>query len=243
MFKCHTHKSCHGCCQAVDRRNFLKNCGAAMVAAAGSLTSFAACASEKDQTRIRVAAVFLMSMNTREIWPYPGFDTKNRQRDVLTRLREGCPEIELVPVAVEKASDMQKVIALKDRVEGYLVYTMTLVWSHRKEVVDIAGLGKPTVVADEFLGGSGVFLTGYGELYDRKIPVVAVSTTRLSDLVLVVQQFANVRKPGTTPARFAQQCEQVYRGSFPADGELKCVGDPVALTNIHKCVERFHRSR
>ncbi|GAH71093.1 unnamed protein product [marine sediment metagenome] len=102
-----------------------------MVAAAGSLTSFATYAAEKEHTKVRVAAVFLMSMNTREIWPYPGFDTKNRQREVLARLREGCPEIELVPVTVENASDMQKVIALKDRVDGYLVYTMTLVWSHR----------------------------------------------------------------------------------------------------------------
>jgi len=243
MCKCHTHRSCHGCCQAVDRRHFLKNCGAVVVAAAGSLKSFAAYASETDETKTRVAAVFLMSMNTREIWPYPDFDTKNRQREVLARLREGCPRIEIVPVTVENASDMQKVIALRDKVDGYLIYTMTLVWRHRKEVVDIARLGKPTVVADEFLGGSGVFLTGYGEIYDRKIPVAAVSTTRLSDLVLVVQQFADVRKAGATPASFTQQCEQVYRGSFPADGELRCVGDPVVLTDIHKCVERFNRSR
>ena len=242
MFKCHTHRSCHGCCHTVDRRNFLKNCGTAMVAAAGSLTSFAAGASEKDPTRIRVAAVFLMSMNTREIWPYPDFDTQGRQREVLTRLMDGCPEIEFVPMTVENASDLQKVIALKDKVDGYLIYTMTLVWRHRKEVVDIAGLGKPTVVADEFLGGSGVFLTGYSEICDRKIPAVAVSTTRLRDLILVVRQFADVRKPGTTPARFAQQCEQIYRRSYPAEGELKCAGDSVALTGIQKCIDRFNRS-
>ena len=243
MFKCHTHRLCHGCCQTVNRRSFLKNCGAAMAAAAGSLTSFAACASGGDKSRIRVAAVFLMSMNTREIWPYPGFDTKNRQREVLIRLRQGCPEIEFVPVTVESASDIQKAIALKDKVDGYLVYTMTLVWRHRKEVVDIAGLGKPTVVADEFLGGSGVFMTGYSEICDRRIPAVAVSSTRLSDLVMVVRQFANVHKPGSTPARFARQCEQVYRESFPADGESKCVSDPVTLTDIRKCIERFQRSR
>jgi L-fucose isomerase-like protein len=138
---------------------------------------------------------------------------------------------------------MQKAIALKDRVDGYLVYTMTLVWRHRKEVVDIARLGKPMIVVDEFLGGSGVFMTGYSEIYDRKLPAVAVSTTRLSDLIPVVQQFANVRKPGITPARFAQQCEQVYRASFPSRGELKCVRDAVALTDIQKCVGRFQRSR
>ena len=126
MFKCHTNRSCHGCCQAVDRRNFLKNCGIAVVATTGSLTSFAVCASEKDRTRIRIAAVFLMSMNTREIWPYPGFDTQNRQREVLTRLTEGCPEIEFVPMTVENASDLQKVVALKEKVDGYLVYTMII---------------------------------------------------------------------------------------------------------------------
>ncbi len=164
MFQCQPHRCFHGCCHPVDRRHFLKGCGAAVVAAAGSLTSFAAMAAEKEHTKARVAAVFLMSMNTREIWPYPDFDTKGRQREVLARIREGCPKIEFVPVTVENAADMQKVVALKNKVDGYLVYTMTLDWNHRKQVVDIAGLGKPMVVADEFLGGSGVFLTGYGAL-------------------------------------------------------------------------------
>ncbi|MDH4240712.1 MAG: twin-arginine translocation signal domain-containing protein, partial [Phycisphaerae bacterium] len=242
MFQCQPHRCCHGCCHPVDRRHFLKGCGAAVVAAAGSLTSFAARAAEKDHTRARIAAVFLMSMNTREIWPYPGFDTKGRQREVLSRLRKGCPKIEFVPVTVENPADMQKLTALDSTVDGYLVYTMTLDWNHRAQVVNIAALGKPTVVADEFLGGSGVFLTAYGELYDRKVPVVAVSTTRLTDLVPVVQQFVNVRKRGATLARFAQHCEQIYRTSFQAEGRLKCVDDPVPLTDINKCVERLRRS-
>ncbi|MHC4084790.1 MAG: twin-arginine translocation signal domain-containing protein [Planctomycetota bacterium] len=242
MFQCQPQGCCHGCCHPVDRRHFLKRCGAAAVAAAGSLTSFAAIAAEKEHTKARIAAVFLMSMNTREIWPYPDFDTKARQREVLARLREGCPKIELVPVTVENAADMKKVVALKNKVDGYLVYTMTLDWNHRKQVVDIAGLGKPTLVADEFLGGSGVFLTGYGALYDSKIPAAAVSSTRLSDLIMVVQKFEKVHKQGTTPAQFAQQCEQIYRRSFQAEGKSKCLDDPVPLTDIHKCVERFRRS-
>lgn len=242
MFKCQPYRSCHSCCHTVDRRRFLKDCGAAVAAAAGSLTSFAAYAAEKGHTKPRVAAVFLMSMNTREIWPYPGFDTKGRQREVFARLREGCSEIELVLVTVENAADMQKVTALKDKIDGCLVYTMTLDWNHRRQVVDIAGLGKPLVVADEFLGGCGVFLTGYSELYDLNIPAAAVSTTRLSDLVPVMRQFANVRKPGTTPAQFAQQCEQIYRKSFREGGKLKCINDPVSLTDIGKCVERLRRS-
>jgi len=199
-------------------------------------------ASEGDQGRARVAAVFLMSMDTREIWPYPEFNTKHRQQELLIQLRRGCPRIEFVPVTVESAADMQKATALKDWVDGYLVYTMTLVWRHRQELVEIARLGKPTVVADEFLGGSGVFLTGYSDIYDRNLPAVAVSTTRLSDLVPVVQQFTRAREPGMTPARFAQHCTQIYRKSFPTPGPLKCVDDPVTLTDISKCIEQFKRS-
>ncbi len=242
MFQCQPQTYCHGCCHPVDRRHFLKRFGAAAVAAAGSLTPFAAIAAEKERTKTRVAAVFLMSMNTREIWPYPNFDTKARQREVLALLREGCPKIEFVPVTVENAADMQKVAALQTTVHGYLVYTMTLDWNHRKQVVDIAVLGKPTVVADEFLGGSGVFLTAYGALHDRKIPAVAVSTTRLSDLIPVVQQFVNVRKRGATLDKFAQHCEQIYRTSFKKEDKSKCLDDPVPLTDIKKCVDRLRRS-
>jgi L-fucose isomerase-like protein len=181
-------------------------------------------------------------MNTREIWPYPDFDTKARQREVLALLRKGCPKIEFIPLTVENAADMQKVTALKSKVDGYFIYTMTLDWNHRGQVVDIAALGKPTVVADEFLGGSGVFLTAYGALHDRKIPAVAVSTTRLSDLVPVVQQFGNTRRRGATLARFAHHCRQIYRTSFQKEGTLKCADDPVPLTDITKCVERLRQS-
>ena len=243
MCRCHIQQSCQGCGQAIDRRHFLKNCGAALVAGTGSLASITAYGSDRGQGGVRVAAVFLMSMDTHEIWPSPNFNTKGRQQEVLTRLRQGCPTIEFVPVTVENASDMQKVSALQDKVDGYLVYTMTLVWRHRQEVVDIARRGKPTVVADEFLGGSGVFLTGYSDVYDRNLPAVTVSTTRLSDLVSVVQQFKHARKPGMTPARFAQQCEQIYRGFFPAQDSLKWLDDPVTLTDVGKCIEQFNRSR
>ena len=178
MCRCHMHGRCRASSQNLDRRHFLKGCSAALLAGAGSLKTVAAQAPDRDQVRARVAAVFLMSMDTREIWPYPDYNTKGRQQEVLIQLRRGCPQIELVPVTVERAADMQRVSALKDRVDGFLVYTMTLVWRHRQELVDIVQLGKPTVVVDEFLGGSGVFLTGYSDICDRNLPAAAVSTNK-----------------------------------------------------------------
>jgi len=242
MCQCHAPRSCHGCHKAIDRRRFLKDFGVAAATTVGGLTSFTKAANDKTK-EIRIGTVFLANINIREIWPYPGFDTKARRQEILTLLNKECPEIEFISITIENTEDIQKAIALKDTVDGYLVYAMTLDWALRKPIVDIGNLGKPMVIADEFLGGSGVFLTGYSELCSRGIPVVAVSTTQLSDLVVVVRQFANVRRPGVTPISFARQCEQVYRETFAAPRRLKCTEDPVVLTDISECAKRFREAR
>ncbi|MHC4071090.1 MAG: hypothetical protein ACYSWW_15205 [Planctomycetota bacterium] len=242
MCQCHAHYACHNCHTAIDRRRFLKGFGVAAATTLGDLTSFARTADDKTRG-IRVATVFLANTKIREIWPYPDFDTKARQQEILTLLNEGCPEIEFIPVTIEIPKDIQKAIAQKDTVDGYLVYTMTLDWAFRKSIMEIGDIGKPMVLADEFLGGSGVFLTGYSELCSRGIPAAAVSTTRLSDLVAVVRQFGNVRKSGVTPISFARQCERIYRGTFAAPGRLECADDPVVLTDISECVRRLREAR
>jgi hypothetical protein len=243
MVKKGSYGSCHGCCHVVGRRNFLKSCGKTAIAVAGAVASGAASVAATDVRKVRVAVVFLSSMDTREIWPYPGFDTKKRQHEVLAYLRNGCPGIEFVPVIVEKSADAQKAITMKDSVDGYLVYTMTLVWWQRKTIDEVGKLGMPMLVADEFLGGSGVFLTGYSGLCAHKIPAVAVSSTRLNDLVVVALLFTNLRKGDITPERFAGQCEKAYRETFPVAGDMECREDSVALTDIATCVERFRQSR
>jgi len=242
MCQCHAHESCHNCHGAINRRRFLQRIGAAGAMTVGGLTSLAGAADDR-AGKVRVAAVFLANTKIREIWPYPDFDAKSRQREILALLNGGCPQIEFVPLTMENPSDVQRAVALKDKVDGYLVYAMTLDWALRKPLVEIGSLRKPMIVANEFLGGCGVFLTGYSELCSREIPAVAVSTTRLSDLVAVARQFTNVRKPGVTPASFARQCEQVYRETFAAPGTMECAEDPVVLTDISECVRRFHEAR
>jgi hypothetical protein len=212
-------------------------------AAVGPLGSLCGATADEKGAKVRVAAVFLANINIREIWPYPDFDTEGRRQEVLTLLRQGCPDVEFVPLTIENPGDVQQAIAMKDRVDGYLVYAMTLAWGLRRPMVEIGRLGMPMVVADEFLGGSGVFLTGYSELCSRGIPAAAVSTTRPDDLVKVVRVFADVRKPGTTPASFARQCEKVYRATFPASGAMPCRDDSLAVTEIGECIKRFRESR
>jgi hypothetical protein len=202
-----------------------------------------AAAEEGRNAKVRVALVFLSNSAEREIWPYPGYDCAARHQEVLKALNQDCPQVEFVPILVPRPADVQKAIALKDTVDGYLIYTVTLNWGLTGCLQQIARLGKPTLVADEYLGGSGVFLVGLSGLVRQKLPVGSVSTTRLDDLVAVARLFADVKKPDTTPASFAKQCDEAYRRTFAAAGDMKCLEDKVPLTPIGECLKRLKESK
>ena len=236
---------CVGCSHGLSRRGFLKGCGA--VAAAGILAPGLAAAGEpKDQQaaeKPRVALVFLANSAEREIWPYPGYDCPKREQEIIKLLKDGCPGVDFVPVVVAHPDDVQKVVALNDKVDGYLVYVVTLNWNLQGVMQPISKLGKPMLVADEYLGGSGSFLCGTSALRRRGIPVGTVATTRPDDLVAVARLLAGVKKPGTTPASFARQCDEVYRQTFAKAGDMKCIEDKVPITEIGQCVKRLKQAR
>jgi hypothetical protein len=206
------------------------------------LATVAGAAEKEKDVKVRVAVVFLSNSAEREIWPYPGYDCAARHQEVLKALNHGCPQLEFVPVVVPSPADVQKAIALKESVDGYLVYTVTLNWGLTGCLQQIAKLGKPMLVADEYLGGSGVFLVGLSGLARQGLSVGAVSSTRLEDLAAVARLFADVKKPGATPESFAKQCDQVYRRTFAAAGDMKCAEDKAPLTPIGECLQRFKHS-
>lgn len=241
MCGCNRTVECFGCCHAMSRRSLLKGCGAA--AAAGVLSPLAAVAKPKQDAKVRVALVFFANSAEREIWPYPGFDCAARQQEVVNSLKLGCPQVEFVPSVVARPADVAQAIALKDSVDGYLVYTVTLNWGLGGALQQIAKLGKPLLVADEYLGGSGLFLCATSSIRRQGLALATVSSTRPDDLTAVARVFADVRKPGTTPASFAARCEEVYRATFSAGGASKCCEDRVALAPIGDCVKRLKQSR
>ncbi|NLS92683.1 MAG: hypothetical protein GXX96_11045 [Planctomycetaceae bacterium] len=223
----------------MNRRRFVAGCGATLTSI-GASASRTAQAGDDSKKPVRVGLVFLS--NHKPSWPHPEFLVEPREEEILELLRAGCPGVELVPVAVRTPDQVKAAAALKDEVDGYLVYVVTLHWNLQRTVAEIGKLGKPMLLADEFLGGCGVFLRGYSDLCRQNIPAAAVSTTRMQDLVLAAQTFAEV-KPDTTQAAFAARCEEVYRKTFAPVGEMKCVADPVKLTDIGQCIDRFKKSR
>ncbi len=181
---------CFGCGHGLSRRGFLQRCGAA--AGAGALAPVLNQAAEPKPKKVRVALVFLTDSTDRECWPYPGFDCAGRHRQIIRLLGERCPQVEFVPIEVGKPVELDKALAVKDTVDGYLVYTTTLTWPFTNCVVQLGKLGKPALVADEYLGGSGVFLIGCSGLRRQGAAVAAVSSTRDEDLVAVARQSADL---------------------------------------------------
>jgi hypothetical protein len=240
MCRCAHPVSCFGCSHSFGRRGFLKGCGAA---AAGLLGSRFASADEPGSERPRVALVFLADASEKESWPYPGYDSASRHKEIIKLLADGCPQVEFVPVLVGKPADVDKAVAMKDSVHGCLVYITTLYWPFGATVTQLARLGKPLLVANEFLGGCGVFLTSTASLRRQGVPLAAVSSTRSADLTTVARVFADVKKPGMTPELFARRCDEVYRRTFVPPGQGKCIDDKVSPAPIGECVKRLKESR
>ncbi|MGQ9592407.1 MAG: hypothetical protein ACUVYA_19175, partial [Planctomycetota bacterium] len=192
-------------------------------------------------SRPRVALVFLSRSGSS--WPHPKFDVVRREGQVVALLEKGCPEVEFVPIAVRDPEDIPKAAAARDGVDGYLVYVLTLAWPLQRAIPEIGALGKPTLVADEFLGGSGSFLCGLSDLRRRGLFAAAVATTRAEDLVTAARCFRDVRRPGTTPESFARACSEAYRGTFGRASGVEPLSDAPVLRPISECVERFRASR
>ena len=241
MCRCRMNSSCAGCSGAVNRRGFLQQFGAA--AAVGTLGAGVGLAGEPQGRKVRVALVFLANSGEREIWPYPGYDCAAREAEIGKLLGDGCPGVEFVPITVAKPNDAAKAVALNDQVDGYLIYAITLNWNLTGVLYQIGKLAKPMLVADEYLGGSGLFLTGGARLRRTGVAAGYVSSTRPGDLVAVARLFAEVKKPDATPASFAKQCEEVYRRTFAKTGPLQCIDDKVSLTDVGRCVKRLKESR
>jgi len=238
---CHLRQArcCAGCEIPIPRRDFVKGCGIAL-ATAGGLAPRIIRADEQENSRVRIGLVFLSRAG--DSWPYPEFDVIAREKEILGLLTEGCPEIEFVPAAVRNPEDFQQAASLKDQVDGYLVYAVTLSWNLTESMRAIGNLGKPMIVADEILGGSGMFLTGYSGLCREGRSAAGIATTQPKDLITVARLFMDIKKPGVTPESFARRCEEVYRSTFAPAGNMNCIEDPVSLTDIRECIARFKNS-
>ncbi len=234
--------TCRGCSSLAmpTRRSFLACAGGG---AAGALCPALGISAQAHPQKVRVGLVFLSNNRARDSWPYPGFPCEKRHREIIRALSEGCPEVAFVPVVVSEPKDVPKALSLRDKVQGYLIYTVTLHWSLTGPLTQLGSTGKPTLIANEFLGGCGVFLGGLSRLLRKKAPVVGISTVRLSDLVEVCKTFKRLGTENLSAEAFAEYARAAYRATF-GSAKVRIVPDEtLKLRPISACLKKFRSSR
>jgi len=194
-----------------------------------------------DTGRVRVRLVFACwaLVQDRPTWPHIGHDMRPEIERVTNALREGCPEIEFLPVAAHSVEDAEKILAQHeaDKIDGYLVYNMNnwIQVFHR-----IAASGHPMLLADFLYAGSGGFLV-YGSQLRRKhqnFSLVASSNT--DDLIAAAKCFALLKSGGVE--QFVAACDRLRRERTPQRRIEKPVEDRLECKSIGRCLEEVKTS-
>lgn len=234
------------CC--ANRRRFLKGCAAcgigALTASQMSLTlagSQSEGASPSDGGRVRVRLVFACwaLVQDRPTWPHIGHDMRPEIERVTNALREGCPEIEFLPVAAHSVEDAEKILAQHeaDKIDGYLVYNMNnwIQVFHR-----VAASGHPMLLADFLYAGSGGFLVYGSQLRRKHQNFSLVGSSNTDDLIAAAKCFTVLKSGGVE--QFVAACDRVRRERTPAPRIQKPAEDRLECKSVAQCLEEVKTS-
>ncbi|MHC4636541.1 MAG: twin-arginine translocation signal domain-containing protein [Planctomycetota bacterium] len=175
----------------LSRRQFLGGCaaGAIGVSVGSALASAAPIGLDMSAApafggrgeKVKVRIVLMYPSPKRPIWPNIGYNFDGHNKQFVANLRKGCPGIEFSIDKLMTKEDAQAIAKKDAEVDGYLVYMSGCLWGGAADT--IADLGKPMVFVDHLYAGSGAFLTSYGKYRRNGQKVVAVSSSRIEDVV------------------------------------------------------------
>ncbi len=233
--------SCGGC--AISRRRFLARCAACTAGASSLATLGSGAGADPQENKPRIRLVFCHPTPDTITWPNIGYDYEGQKTRVKHALREGCPQVEFLPVWIKNGEEAEQVMQGDGEVDGYLVYFVGCRGGGPEMIALLGKAGRPVVLADHLFAGTGNFLRANGQARDQGWPIVGVSTSRLEGLAEVARCFALLKKPGATAADFFAAADAVRRKSIPPAGELSCPADPVKFADIRQCLKELRESK
>jgi len=229
-----------GCCR-VTRRGFLAGC-AGCALATGTLavpTKLWGASPKNPGAKVRV--VFCRQEQNRPTWPYINYDSKSRERELLSVLRQGCPKVEFLPAVLSGHSVKESGILDRDNeVDGYVVCLLGKDDAYRFE--EVCHTGKPTIVADTLFAGSGWFVTRATKLLGKGEPVEWVSSSNNDDLVALAQHF-QLAGEGCTADEIVAAIRTTRRQRTPAASDAACLDDPVMPNDMRHVLARLADTR
>lgn len=191
----------------------------------------------------KVRLIFCETTNNKPIWPNIGYDFDARRKRLLEVITGGCPEIDFIPVRVLEGSTSETVEAAlgeSGAADGYIVCLQGLGW--KNDLAKLTSTGKPTLVADNLFGGSGLFLTKMGAVMKSGSPVDWVSSSNDRDIVESARHFVLCRQ-GKTPAEVAARFRTTRRERTPAETDWTCQPDVVAATDFEQALAQIRQTK
>lgn len=226
-------------CECCSRRRFLARCAGCVgsIAAGGLITPLKA--SESRKPRIRL--VFCETANDKPIWPNIGYDFEARRRQLMEAIVRGCPDIDFAPATLMDKSEEATALLQDDAaVDGYLICVQGLGW--RNDITKLCGTGKPTLIADNLYGGSGLFLTRLPAIMKLSKPVDWVSSSNDSDIVTSARHFTLLQK-GRSASDVAAAFRAARHDQTPRSDGGKCQPDAVSVTNFEKALAQLRETK
>ena len=234
----HLNVGCGSC--ALSRRRFLAGCAACGVGIGGLAALSGKTAAAEAPAKAKVRLVFTHIPSDRPIWPNIGYDFDRRKTELTEGLRQGCPNVEFLPVTAQNSGEAQKILEADDQVDGYLVYMVGL-WTGAPAA--IAAAGRPTMFVDDLYGGSGEFLIANAAARRAGQKVVGVSTSRFEDVLEVARCFPVLNQPGKSVDDFLAAADAARRKSLAPAGDLSCAEDEVKAIDVGECLKKLRQSK
>ena len=228
------------CC---SRRQFLSGCAccAGCVAGGALLGPSVARAAVAAGGKPKIRLVFCETANDKPIWPNIGYDFDARRKCLLDLLVRGCPELQFLPAKVMDQPAAALDVLKGDReVDGYLVCVQGLGWSN--DIFKLCTTGKPTLLADNLFGGSGLFLNQQTRIMRSGKPVDWVSSSNDQDLVASVKNFL-LLKQGKSAAEIAAAFRATRHNRTPAATGWTCKDDPLPAPDFENAFRQLRQTK
>lgn len=226
----------------LNRRQFVSRCAAC--AACGAtllLPRLATRAAESGARKAKVRLVFCETPNNRPIWPNIHYDFEARRQQITNLLTRQCPEVEfLVTRLMNDRKQADEVLQQDTAVDGYLVCVQGLGWNN--DIAKLSTTGKPTLLADNLFGGSGLFLREIAKIMSSGKPADWVSSSNDEDLAASARHFAGLAR-GRSGAEVAAAFRDTRRKNTPAATDWSCKDDPVPTLNLEQALAQLRQTR
>jgi len=212
----------HICDRCMNRRAFLA--GAAGVAGALTVGDRFVWAEQaaRDTGKTRIRLVFShhrqddKGKQSEPGWPYLGYDSAGKTKEVLDRLIKACPGCEFLPATAYTADDAKKILESDKDIDGHVAY-MLGGWAGTAQT--IAAAGKPVIFVGDLYGASGEILVDIAWARRNKMKAVGVTSSRFEDVVDAIRCFETLKKLrsstivviGGNPGDIGKAIEETFR--------------------------------